>query len=90
MKKIWQGLGKAWNYFDGKKTYIGGIVYLLAKGGQAFAPTLLPPQQYEFIQIVGESLLGVGLGHKLVKSDTVNNAIKKAQNSMQKGKPNNQ
>jgi len=82
MKKIWQGLGSVWNYFNGKKTYIGGIVYLLAKGGQAFAPTLLPHDQYEFIQIVGESLLGVGLGHKLVKSETVNNAIKKAQSSI--------
>lgn len=90
MKKIWQGLKKAWDYFNGKKTYIGAIVYFAAKGGQAFAPTLLPHEQYEFIEMVGEGLLGIGIGHKLVKSETVNNAIKKAQNSIQKGKPNNQ
>ncbi len=90
MKKIWQGLGKAWNYFNGKKTYIGGIVYLVAKGGQAFAPSLLPREQYEFIEMVGEGLLGLGIGHKMVKSQTVNDAIKKAQGMVNKGKPEKQ
>ena len=75
---------KAWSYFDGKKTYLGAIVYFAAKGGQAFAPNLLPKEQYEFIELVGEGLLGFGLGHKIVKSQTVNDAIKKAQSSIKK------
>ena len=38
--------------------------------------------QYEFIEYVGEGLIGLGLGHKAVKTKTVTDAIKRAQSSM--------
>ena len=71
---------KAWRYFTGKKTIIGGSLVLLAKGGQAFFPDLLPEAQYEFIETLGEGIMGVGMLHKVVRTDKVNDAIKLAQN----------
>lgn len=59
-KKIWKNL-------DGVKTITGNIILIASLGLQAFFPELLTPAQYNFIDIVGAALSGVGLGHKAVK-----------------------
>lgn len=86
MKKIWKNIKgsalKSWKYLDGKKMFIGGAIFLFAKGGKALAPNLLEPAQYEFLEYVGEGIAGVGWMHKVAKTNTVNDAIKRAQKVM--------
>lgn len=88
MKKIWKFVKnktvRTWNFLDGKKTTIGTVLYVAAKAGQAFAPNLIDPAQYEFVEMVGAGLAGVGLTHKAVKTRVVNDAIKRAQQSFRK------
>lgn len=83
-KKIKKGTINIWNVLDGNKTTIGAILLVAAKGGKAFAPNLLDPAQYDFVEMVGAGLAGVGIGHKVIKAKPVNDAIKRAQRSIRK------
>ncbi len=75
MKKIFK---KIWIFLSGKKTIIGASIMLAAKGGKTFFPDLLAPEQYEFIETLGEGITTLGIGHKMVKAENVNEAIKRA------------
>jgi hypothetical protein len=57
---------KVWNWLDGKKTIIGGILLFVATiMTQAAVP--VPPWVISAIQYAGEAFIGTGLTHKAVK-----------------------
>jgi len=74
-------LKKTWEYLSGKKVIIGAITTLGIQGIKAFAPELVDPEVLKFAGYAADIFLGVGVLHKGYKSDTVNNATKKAQTS---------
>lgn len=70
-------LGKIWDALNGNKTTIGMVVVLVSQGFKLFAPGLMTPDQYQFIETTGMVIGGFGLAHKGVKN-RINSAIDKA------------
>lgn len=66
---------KGWNWFSGKKSVIGTVVWLGAKGVGAFAPQLLDPAQVDFIENLGLGIMSLGGVHKITKIKSVTDAI---------------
>jgi hypothetical protein len=66
-----------WNWISGKKTIIGMVVWVAAKGGKMFFPNAIPDEAYEAVKWGSEILMGGGLVHKGFKSKTVVDAVKK-------------
>lgn len=66
-------LQKAWEFLSGKKTLIGSIALWLGFTGlpflvsQGFDPAWLP-HAISFLIWIGELLIPIGVGHKLVKA----------------------
>lgn len=55
------------SFLNGKKTVIGTTILLASMGAQAFFPSILTPEQFNFIDLFGATLSGAGLLHKGVK-----------------------
>lgn len=64
-----------WNWLDGKKTTIGGLVTLI---GQVAGPLGLPLDLVTVVGQVGTALLGLGVVHKAVKQVRKDNKKPKA------------
>lgn len=67
-----------WEFLNGNKTTFGMVLVLVAQGLKVFAPGLITPEQAAFIEQTGMILGGVGVAHKGLKSEKVQNAINKA------------
>lgn len=59
---------KLWDKINGSKTVIGTVILVASMGVQAFFPHALSPEQFQFIDLVGATISGVGLAHKGVKT----------------------
>ena len=70
-------LKKLWYALNGNKTTIGMAVVLISQGLELFAPGLMTPEQYQFIEKAGMVIGGGGILHKGIKSNVVNNALNK-------------
>jgi len=69
---------KLWEFLNGNKTTFGMVLVLVAQGLKVFAPGFITPEQTAFIEQAGLLLGGVGVVHKGVKNNSVQNAINKA------------
>ena len=59
-------LKKIWNWLNGNKTFFGLLIIMILQQGFIAEHTLI----YEFLFWLGNSLAGIGVAHKLAKSNT--------------------
>jgi hypothetical protein len=70
-------LKKIWDALNGSKTTIGMVIMLISQGLKVFAPNFITPDQLSFLQDAGAVIGGVGLAHKGLKNNVVQNSINK-------------
>jgi len=75
LDKIKKGLKSAWQFMDGKKTEIGGLVTGATMIVNGIKPDLMGADVYNGLLIIFGVLFGTGAVHKIVKNENKNQTI---------------
>ena len=80
MRKILKKIGASLRWIYKRKRNFGIGITITSIGLQAFAPGLMTPAQFKFIELIGGSIAGWGWLHNVVNnSNKINSVVKKAQ-----------